>query len=217
MLTDMKRHYLSELEFCVLMTAGGRKIWYGPNSGGEEMIASTEDLNRIMADLYQKGYLDWEGSRAVIADSVAPVFRGLQNAEHCILTGRAAPNEEITYYYLSPEEEVVQLTVSPRQKRTICLMKISRQDWVRWLEDADFFPEMCVDNPEFLSLDTEEVHSFMELHSASDGELLEQVLVVDEGPYGILVLRREGREQHCLCTPEEYTAILNSWMERGRV
>ena len=55
--------YMTEEELLVLLAGKGKRYWYGIDSREEEEQRNPfkkEDLYRILGDLYQKEYVEWD-------------------------------------------------------------------------------------------------------------------------------------------------------------
>lgn len=204
--------YLKEIELNALLVAAGVCRWYGPGSEAPDTLDDREDLHRIMAELYRKGVLDWDGDAAVISEPAGTVIRTIRDSKACILTGTHDGESGLTYVYIS-RDTTVQLMASSNDGELLKAAVMQFREWIDQLEETGFFPGTIGETPEMPDTEPRDICSVMELRDMNSGRLMQQLHAEDKGTYGILYLTEGIRQNAYLSTRSEYERIIRDWAE----
>ena len=79
-------YFIDTCELELLMAGALMKEWYGlsPRSDRDRQPLTEEEIHRILAGLYQKGYVTWEGETIKVKEPVSSLIRILKHAESCM-------------------------------------------------------------------------------------------------------------------------------------
>lgn len=211
-MADREFIYLKSREFLTLLNGAGVARWYGPQIPDDGAVENSRDMNRILAGLYQKNVLEWDGGDAVITGETDAVIKVIRAADVCILACRKDGGSDLSYFYPAGDE-VACINVSERDADTLRIAAMSFAEWIRQLEEEGYFPEQICPasgRPEPVS---DEADAVMELHDMKTGEILKQIHILDNGGYGIMFLTEPDRRDLSVCSRAEYERILKQWTE----
>ena len=79
-------YYIEGRELELLLAGVKMKAWYGLSlrpDGGEDSV-TREDIHRILAGLYQKGYVSWDDEVIRMQEPVSDLVRILKEADSCM-------------------------------------------------------------------------------------------------------------------------------------
>lgn len=204
--------YLNALEFYTLIAASGREKWYGPMLEKEKRINSQDALNRLMAGLYQKGSIEWGEDSAVFTDRFRKAFTNIRDSKDCIVVKRFNVQAE-TFFAYPGRESITQISVSKHDVDAIRITAMDLTEWIDELEEENVFPELIGSVPDSVSLGKREIepHAVLELRDAGDGGKKEELIVIDEGLYAVLVHNNRIKKRTSLCIRSEYEQVLKEW------
>jgi len=205
--------YITLTELYILLAAAGVDRWYGP---GLENVETTRKFNRVMADMYHKEMIDWDGDAAMIRKDISTAIEAIKNAKGCILIGKQSGEQGLSYIY-AYGERITELYISQRDENRVRMTEMSFDEWIRQLEEDNYYPELIIDEPEVTIADLEsreaDVCSVMELRDMLTGDIQAQIHVVDNGTYGVIYLTCEDAQDIHICSHDEYEQLLRNWTE----
>ena len=205
-------YYLNRKEFSILLAAAGIAKWYGPlKDGNEETISDQEDLNRVVADLYLKGILDWKNEVAVVSGYFLRILQILGCSTRCIIRNKTDDPEDKSYMYPCGDE-AVEISVSRNDADVlrIALMRIS--EWIADLTEDNFFPNGFGDVPDTLPDKQGDEYSIVEMHDTETGKLIHRLSAEDKGVYSLLFYENKT----IVCEQKAYEEIINSWLKENK-
>lgn len=211
--------YLSEIELQVLLASCGLDHWYGPVMDSPVELDNEDDLNRIIADMYRKDAIEWDGrGNAEISGIAGKAVEMIAAADTCIICYPGGADPEPFYAY--PHDRMIaSLDVSRNDINSVRLGIMPAVEWIDDLEEKGFFPEIIDDAPERITggnlNEAMNDNSFIELRGNPDGTLLDRIITGDMGTYSILYHGIDEKAEMMLCTRDEYGGILFSWTEGG--
>lgn len=132
--------YMTEEELLVLLAGKGKRYWYGIDSREEEEQRNPfkkEDLYRILGDLYQKEYVEWDQNMVKINESMDPMMQVLIGAECCV----RAENEKDKRIYYFDSSGIVMMEKSQRENGMLRLTLLEKAEFFISLREAEFLPE----------------------------------------------------------------------------
>lgn len=84
---SVESYFIQADELKLLLAGAGVESWYGipvsESSPDEPEDLHEEDVNRILAGLYQKEYVQWESGRVSVLEPAASLVRIIKNGEEC--------------------------------------------------------------------------------------------------------------------------------------
>ncbi len=126
-------YYLKEAEVRLLLAGLGQSMWYGlfsgPDDGGEQ---KPRTVNRLLAGLYEKGVIDWNGNQPVIRQPFSGIFASMLDQGRCVII-QMPEGGAIHCCYLSIQWVVV-TRKSQREADTMGLARLSVTEWLKFVE-----------------------------------------------------------------------------------
>lgn len=231
-MSKSERLYLTEGEFCMLAASAGLRKWYGFSLDREKVdMEREEDLNRILASLYQKEVLDWEDGKAKIRDEYAGWFSALSQCRLCIIYKKAASFYKTTSAYISGSNVVV-VERSANDDDKIVLYMTGRDAWTEDLiQDGFCFESVSSESMSFEGVGFEgvgfestsledlgaafedpDLKSSFEIRRFCDGALMGRLLVYDHGSYGVIASKYSGKSTTMLCNYDNFRKAVSKWI-----
>lgn len=132
-------YYMKEDAFKLLLAGLGQTQWYGLFSGGTSGkegggVQAAGKANRILAELYQSGVIDWEGAGAAVREPYAAMFSVMLEKKSCVTVHSPVLSAPVRCCYLSAAG-VVMTQKSQREDGTLGITLLSAQGFVRLLEE----------------------------------------------------------------------------------
>ncbi len=90
---------MDQREFYVILAALGVRRWYGFGIEDAEMPETCEDVNRLIADLYQNEVISFDKAELTLSGGYSEAFDVLKSAEKCIcaVSGREHGSTVLSY------------------------------------------------------------------------------------------------------------------------
>lgn len=126
-------YYIREGEFYFLMAALGQKNFYGVSSyeaGMEKDWNQREQIHRILVDLYQKQYVEWQGDQIRIREPMAGLLKKVASAK----TALWVEKEEKIWCGYEVESGYVFVEKGQHEKEMIKLTPVEAEDIVDYEE-----------------------------------------------------------------------------------
>ncbi len=124
-------YYMKEDAFKLLLAGLGQTQWYGLFSReGQEK----KRTNRILAELYQSGVIDWDGAGAAVRAPYAQMFSAMLEKKSCVTIQSPVLLSPLRCCYLSAADAVL-TQKSQREERTLGITLLSAQGFARLLEE----------------------------------------------------------------------------------
>ena len=206
---------LNDEEFILLLAAAGIKEWYGIDIGKKaEFINYSSSVNRVLAELYRKGMVDWGPEKAKISESARPVMKVLKAAPVCITCESKAMPGLISGSYCS-EGRVVMIERSTAGDGELRLTAMGSEEWYSFFEKGGFFPKVVEApedmNPDNLFPETGDLVTEFVVRSIPDGRMLEDLLLYDCGIYGMIIDNTTKTSTRNMFSPGAVRTIMYSW------
>ncbi|MDE7312628.1 MAG: hypothetical protein K2N87_13575 [Eubacterium sp.] len=122
-------YYIKEDALKLLLAGLGQTQWYGLFSGDGQK----ETTNRILAELYQNGMIDWDGAGAALRAPYAKMFSVMLEKKSCVTIQSPVLLSPVRCCYLS-QTGVVLTQKSQREDRTLGIALLPVQGFIRMLE-----------------------------------------------------------------------------------
>ncbi len=218
-------HYIQEEGLKLLLAGLGQAQWYGlfskknESAAGQGQAVKEGVKNKLLAQLYQDGVIDWAGDAAALRQPFCGMLSVMLEQRVCITITTADNLAFVRCCYLSCTG-VVMTHRSQREDGMIGMAQLSVSEWIR------FLTEQCT------RLEAGECCSFI-WRSSESGSVLQSIQVQREGLRAFRIeMEAEGvngssKLLHCmqedlascleilLCRPAEHTGSSkqNSLME----
>ncbi len=175
-------YYLKELELKLLLAALGQTQWYGLFSDEDASEVKQETIHAVLAELYQKGVIDWEDERIAVNRPYSRMLFAMLERKKCVTI--QGPEEEtgLCCCYLSAAE-VIQTGLGQREEQMLRLRSMRYREWYALLEGE-------IDRME----DGQELK--LVCKNSESGQECMQFLVQQKGIRAEMVLREGKREKH---------------------
>ncbi len=121
-------YFIREDGLKLLLAGLGETQWYGLFS------EANGSANRILADLYQSGVIDWEGAGAAVRQPYAGMLAAMLEKKTCVTIHLPDPAAPVRCCYLS-RTGMVMTQKSRREDRTLGMAKLSAESWLGLLEE----------------------------------------------------------------------------------
>lgn len=203
-----ERYYLGEEEFYLLLAGKGIERWYGMSSD-EKGIAlsgiSAEDIYRILAGLYQKGLVSWEGDSVRLEGVASEMMKILLPSRCCMRLEKPDSGEETIFYFYG--NRAVMLELSRRENKTFRISILSQNDVLDVLTEAAVFPEEQLfydaeeENSEPPQINDPPLATLIFLHPR-EGRELEKIRIRELGIDTFMDIEREMTRRVVRFTPE---------------
>ena len=224
---------MDKTEFYVILAALGVREWYGFGVSDAEMPGSCEDINRLLADLYQNEVISFDDEKLVLNKGYSEAFDVLKSAEKCVcaMGGRENGTTVLSYgsggHMVMTEQDdtdsaLMRFTVTsasawPRMilRETMDLERITRgqvrvaDEEVRTLTGRDMTAAEAALLPDVLA-----VYDMIDIH---DGRTEERLTIREKGLLQYMVHDRAGSEEIAVMEGglAEAGRFLNNWKERA--
>lgn len=200
-------YYLQEIELKLLLAGLGVREWHGlfsMNQAQDEAFGKKEAFHSVLAQLYQKGVVDWEGNTNSV--SVSQPYAGMLSAmlEQKICADiqtqdRANP---VRCCYISSMDVVV--TEKGQQETDMLRMyQLSMPDWLWMIEDT----ARGMEDGQQLDLT---------FRNSESGREIQKIQIQQEGIRAVLVYCKNGKQICESCRADELRKKLYGLLENYR-
>lgn len=126
-------------EFYVILSALGVRRWYGFGVTDEELPASCEDVNRLLAELYKNEVISFDDAKVVLEKGYAEIFDVFKEAKKSVLSIRTSGSGKTVLSYHAGDK-VVMTERDSADSSTIRMSLTSKSRWPRTIlrEVMDF-------------------------------------------------------------------------------
>lgn len=207
---------LKEEEWDLLLAGEGAQTWYGIAS--QDGIRSKTEIYRTLADLYQKGYVDWPEKKVCIKEPVKSMITIAGKAKYCMIVTKES--ESTSYYFF--EGKVLKVFRDRRQPKRMCCTLFTKEELLKYLEEEGYLGTKGADLPEtengniaFLLKEKkylEEISRFSFV-SVGSGKQLESFEIGKAGIFTFISLKNLC-EKKIPYQKEWCIGKLNEWMRR---
>ncbi len=121
-------YFIKEDGLKLLLAGLGETQWYGLFSEADGAS------NRILADLYQSGVIDWEGEGAAVRQPYAGMLAAMLEKKTCVTVQLPDPAAPVRCCYLS-RTGMVMTQKSRREDQTLGMAQLSAEHWLGLLEE----------------------------------------------------------------------------------
>ena len=208
-------------EFAVLMALLGSRSLYGFEFTAGRIISKNE-INRVLADLYQDGVIDFSGSNVLINEAHKILFETVRDASKCVIATEIKNMNKKTVSYIS-RSNVVVMEGDRLDEQRIRLTLSDKESWPHYLVKACMGYVKC-DNMMSSQMDLEEsdlnsktvesesVVSF-QYSDAAKGECIEECEVREKGTDSFVLYYPKGGSESRILTgkAESVESILKMW------
>ena len=203
-----ERYYLGEEEFYLLLAGKGVERWYGMSSDQKGIALdgiSAKDIYRILAGLYQKGFVSWDGDSVRLEGIASEMMKILLPSRCCMRLEKPGSGEEIIFYFNG--SRAVMLELSRRENRTFRISILTQSDVLDVLKEESVFPEEQLfydageENPEPPQTDDPPLATLIFIHPR-EGRELEKILIRERGIDTFMDIEREMTRRIIRFTPE---------------
>lgn len=206
---------LNDEEFILLLAAAGVRDWYGIDIGKKtEFIDDEAAVNRILAELYRKGMIDWGAEKARISNSARPLMNVLRQAPVCIMCESTAMPDLISGSYCS-DGNVVMIERSRSGGHELGLTCMNAEEWYSFFEEGGFFPKVIEApagiDPDLLTPEPGDRITEFTVRSIPGGRTLDSLAIYDCGLYGMIIDSTAQKPVRKMYSPEIIRSIINSW------
>lgn len=206
---------LNDEEFILLLAAAGIREWYGIDIGNKtEFIDDEAAVNRILAELYRKGMIDWGAEKARISESARPIMNVLKRAPLCIMCESTAMPDLISGSYCS-NGNVVMIERSRTGGHEIGLTFMNAEEWYSYFDKGGFLPKVIEApadmDPDMIIPRPEDRVTEFTMCSMPEGRMLQSRALYDCGLYGMIIDSTTRNSVRKMYSPEEMRSTLNIW------
>lgn len=231
MTSDNVWYSMNIREFFIVLAMLGVHKWYGFGAGSTDMPESCEDVNRLLADLYQNEVISFDEARLVLEGDYKDLFDALKSSEKCILSISSHNNARTVLSYCSGDSVVV-CSDDPSDSDFIRLTILSKSDWPYFITnemmsfDRISTGSVIVDESEVRTLvgremtpadvaDLPGVITVFDTVDMSTGHTDERLSVREKGLLQYMVYERTDREDISVMEGglTETVRFLDGWME----
>ena len=227
---DYETVYLNDDEFRLLLSVSGVKNWYGYALDLKvREVEAEKQLYGILAELYQKGAVDWIGQKASMTGVYKDIFQVLKNSRYCILAVHpdSEDHSEIYYPYKGMAVCIRRSLHDARRLRITCM---GADDFIASLEEEGLLPVRIAESAQLPSavakyhrfsdeikaesyFEDDQVCCVFDIHRTHDGRLVERQIVRDAGQFGMVDIQNETG---CSCMNIDNKEFLLKWIQAGR-
>ena len=205
-------YYIKGNELAFLLVGKGRKRFWGINLFEQEQEVTKEEMYRVMGDLYQKDYIEWEENYVVIKQPWKQIIHVLVNAKYCLIVEKDA-EKKLFYFY---NNDIILTEVSQRDFYSFKVTVFTKEEFIKYLWEDNFWPEEEMDqscyeeeNPEETEDEVKTTFSFV---NTKNGQILEELILQEKAVLPFVTIKnKETRYEKEWCQ----TWIL-SWIEGGK-
>lgn len=189
-------YYLKEDAVKLLLAGLGQTQWYGLFDGAQADSGIRTQANRILAELYQSGVIDWDGDGAAVKAPYAQIFSAMLERKSCVTIQSAVLQSPVRCCYLSAADVVI-TQKSQREERMLGIALLSAQGFVSLLKE------------ECKRLETGE-SCLLSCRSSQTGQAFSQLLISRSGlrAYQVQVKTADGVKTCLRWMQEEFAARL---------
>ena len=174
-----KSDYLKVSEWNFLLAGLGVTDWYGLDGGQSVPESDPAAVHRMLAGLYRKEIVDWDGGQVFVKPPFDIIFASLLICRKCI-TIRAEKRETPVRCCYIGTEDVVLTEKSRREADALCVFSLPKEAFLAFaLEQADM-PEGIFEGDETDTGDGKEILAFT-LKNCRNGQTEDELAVEEAG------------------------------------
>lgn len=203
---------LTNDEFLLLLAASGLEQWYGIELTDQRAaLNDVRSFNSVLASLYQKGVVEWQGEKAEIAPAYKGMFRTLRDASTCILIKKADTPDNVKGCY-SADGLVTCIERSTVSGDDVELSAQYPDEWLSELVMSGCLPESTVEpEAEEVPLGSKELLSEFELRSVPEGDLIRAMRIYEQGLFTIMEIESGAYVKREFLRPGDAESVLSGW------
>lgn len=204
---EYENYYINEEGLKLVLAGIGVESLYGFSKTEDQDEVTKEDVNKLLAYLYQEGYVTWEEGNIRLLEPLNSLAEILVKAVNCIMIER----EESSKVCYCGGDKVLVTEWGNQDQDKLRFSIWESPEFMESLWDAEVFPEEELDDAPDLK---EEVHNIQTVFTLADkktGQTKCIMKVFEEGIFTYISITEDTEESISLYNREQMENILGNW------
>lgn len=188
---EYESYFIKEEELYLVLAGAGLTSWYGLTADHrretDETLVTTEDVNRILASLYQKNFVEWTGGMVNVLEPLSTLTEIIKRSKWCLQIEMPDSDVPLRGCY-SYDDKVVMMEKSRWEQEILRFSIWEQESFIQYLWETGVFPEEEIEEDAQMEGVSEVTKSIVSLREKNTGLENSRMVVTEAGVFPYMSL-----------------------------
>lgn len=200
--------YIDRDALMIILAAAGMEKWYGFSQNVQEKDITTEYINKLLAGLYQEGYITWEDESVKVLEPLNSLVYIVMHSPECLLI-KGQGHADICYF---ADKKALVLEYGKQDIGKIKFSLWNEKKFIEHLWEIELFPKEEIEADADEIADTDMVIATFQVADKGTGNVKRTMTVLEKGVYTYITVEKNSEKKIMMYNKQQCEDILKEWI-----